>query len=243
MSILKRRKRNPKTLPFGVQGFFTETEDGKQLEVWHMPVADESVRLPYIGMVFHGNAGSLENFFLMQLWFEELGIPSYSFDYRGFGKSSGWPSEKGLEKDSDAFWKFVTERENADASKIILCAFSLGSPFAARIAAKHHPKLLVLTAPFLSVAEVMQESYLLRCLRPFAWNKLPTNEYVAKLETTDLILAHGTNDNIISEHHSAELAKLYRGSGRVELIRPPYGHNDLFYRGWEPLTNAVKRFL
>lgn len=241
LSLFRGRTRRPKSLPFGVESQFIESEDGCRLELWRL-AAEHPER--YVALVFHGNAGSLENFFLMQLWFQEHNITSYGFDYRGFGLSSGWPNERGLERDSDAVWRYLTEREKLDPSQIIVCGFSVGGAFAARIASIHQPRLLMLVSAFTSVAAVLREHPLLKVLAWSCWNRLPTERYVAELRNTSLLLMHGGRDPIIRCHHTEQLAKRYTGSGGVEaVIIPDARHNDVFFAGRHQLGLAMQRML
>lgn len=240
LSLFRGRERKPRSLPQGVESTFITTDDGCRLEVWYLPAEAPSCPLPYVGVIFHGNAGSLENFFLMQLWFQELNIPSYSFDFRGFGHSSGWPSERGLERDSDAVWRYVLEREQIDPSRIIVCGFSVGGAPASRIAALHQPRLLILVSSFTSVLHLLREHPLLKYLARFCWSKLPTVDNIAALKQTSLLLLHGENDTIIPAYHSSALQAAYTGSAKCELILlPNAGHNDVFFVGRKQLAAAT----
>lgn len=88
--------------PLGVESYSVTTEDGNRIEVWAMECnTGMNTRLapngkPYIALIFHGNAAPMGNFILLQLWAAEQGIKSYTFDYRGYGNSTGWPSERGI---------------------------------------------------------------------------------------------------------------------------------------------------
>ena len=241
LSLCRGRTRRIKSLPYGVESQFIDTADGCRLELWRLPAENPK---PYIALVFHGNAGSLENFFLMQLWFQEQDITSYGFDYRGFGHSSGWPNERGLERDSDAVWNYLLTREKIDPSRIILCGFSVGGAPAARIASLHAPKLLILVSAFTSVTTVLREHPLLKLLSACCWNRLPTERYVSALDTTGLLLMHGELDSVIPKHHSDRLAESYTGSGGIEkLVIPSAGHNDVFFAGRHALSAAMKRMI
>src|SRR5690606_31161327 len=111
------------SLPPGVESVFVKTPDEKQLEVWRLAVAESR----YVAIVFHGNAGDVENFFVFQQYLQTLGITSYGFDYRGFGKSSGWPSEEGLYIGSDTVIDYVLDKEGVDPDSLILVGVSIGS--------------------------------------------------------------------------------------------------------------------
>jgi fermentation-respiration switch protein FrsA (DUF1100 family) len=243
-SLLTSPIRDPRTLPSGVESTFITTSDNKRIEVWRLAPEDDVEVQPYVGLVFHGNAGTLENFFLMQLWFQEQGITSYSFDYRGFGKSSGWPNEKGIYLDSDAFWQYVVEREQVSASRIIVCGFSVGGAPAARIAAAHNVKLLVLVSAFTNISDMIKGQWLLRPLEAFAWNKMPTIEFVQALKDTSLLLLHGEKDSIVPHHHSLRLEQAYRGSGgKLRLSTPEGDHNNVFFMERKRLAEGVRDLL
>lgn len=230
-SLLRGRIRDPKTLPRGVESVFVTTEDGKSLEVWRLPADPlESSRFPYCAIIFHGNGASLENFFAVQLWFSSLGITSYSFDYRGFGKSSGWPSEKGINRDSDAVWQYVAERESLPANRLIVFGMSVGGAPAARIASIHQPKVLILVSTFTDLKQVVREQFLVGFLAPFVWYAMRTIDYVRELGQTHLILAHGEKDRLIRPYHSEKLLEAYKGSdvpARITTLVP--GHNSTFF--------------
>ncbi|MCB0325859.1 MAG: alpha/beta hydrolase [Bdellovibrionales bacterium] len=229
MSLHRRPVRDPKTLPTEIESTFITTLDGKKLEVWRL-AADDAEAKPYVGIVFHGNGGSLEAFLLTQLWFQELGITSYGFDYRGFGRSTGWPNEAGVYRDCDAVYKYVTERESVSPAELVVLGISVGGPFAARIAGLHKPKLLILVSTFSSIQHLVRQLPLIRHFRRLCWYKLPTIEYVGELDDTNLLLLHGERDRTISSTHSIALQQAYRGTGKVKLLLSPHAdHNNVFY--------------
>lgn len=239
-SIFNRRTRDASTLHPGMESSFIETADGKSIEVWRLPCTEAPPVPPYVGVVFHGNGGSLENFLFPQLWFQELGLTSYGFDYRGFGKSSGWPSEEGLYLDSDAVWRYIMEREKIDPKCIVVCGISLGGAPAARIASKHKVKALILVSAFTGIKQVIKEQSLIGLLAPFVWYKFPTIDYVRGLKDTQLILACGGGDEIVHSSHAQELADAYAGTGKVKhLICESAGHNATFFALKRELAAAL----
>ena len=138
-SLLPRSLQRPTVVPPRVKSSFIETEDGKRLEVWRLPAAEGVPPAPNVGLVFHGNGDSLDGFFFLQQWFSKLGMVSYGFDYRGYGRSSGWPSELGLVRDADAVWDYVITQERAEPSQMVVFGYSIGAAPAARIASLHDP--------------------------------------------------------------------------------------------------------
>jgi len=231
-ALFTSKKRLPNTLPLGVESFFIDTSDGKKLEVWRLPALDppkdESLK-GKTAIIFHGNGDSLSNFFDMQLWLKDLGITSYGFDYRGFGKSSGWPSEKGLYKDAEAVWDFALKKENTTKDNAIVIGLSLGGAPAAYIAEKEEIPVLILFSAFTSIVDRAKEMLLFRYFTPFIWSKLPTKKYVSKLKNTCLIVSHGKKDRVVPFHHGEEIRDAYKGSKRVFWVPSEYTmHNDNF---------------
>ena len=224
--LSQRRKQTPPN----VESLFIKSSDGVNLEVWHHTIEDGVATKPYIALICHGNGGPVEAFLFIQMWLAEQGIPSYSFDYRGFGRSGGWPSEKGIYRDSDAVWEYVRERENIKPENIIVVGISVGSAPAARIAATHHPKLLMLISAFKDLRSTVRAQPIFGLLAPFVWSKFPTMKWVQELDHTHLLIAHGLKDNIVPAFHSEELEKAYSGSGElIRLTSEIAGHNMTFY--------------
>ena len=221
--------RNKKTPPQVISQFI-KSKDGTTLEVWRYQPEEKTDLSDYVAIIFHGNGSPLENFIFIQMWLAELGIPSYNFDYRGYGRSSGWPSEKGIYLDSDAIWEHVMVQEGVDASRVVIVGISVGGAPAARVAAQHSPKLLLLSSAFTDLRSTVRAQPILGILWPFVWHKFSTIEYVSRLGKTDLILAHGTRDKIVPCKHSKELESAYKGTGQVRrLISDVAGHNLVFY--------------
>jgi hypothetical protein len=217
-------------LPSGVESIFVTTDDGKRLELWRLPGDPYEEKRDFVALVFHGNGGSLESFIALQLWFSYLGITSYGIDYRGFGRSSGWPSEEGLTADSDAFWRYVSEREGLSASRTIVLGYSVGGPMAARLASKISANTLLLISTFSDLRSVVKSKRILGYLSRFLWYRLATYESVAELKSTNLILAHGGQDTVVDVSHLDVLANSYRGSGSLrKVLAEGSGHNDTFF--------------
>lgn len=242
--LLSSKNRDPQSLPRGVESIFVKTEDNELVETWRLPANGESSLNEHVAIIFHGNGGSVEMFFGIQQWFSSLGITSYHLDYRGYGKSSGWPSEKGIYNDADALWNMVREREKIGPEKIIIFGQSIGCGPATEIAKRYQPALLVLNSPYISIPELARERWLTRYLTKFLWYTFPTQENISKLATTNLIVAHGKSDNIIPLRHGESVAQSYQGKGSLETIFHEYAsHNNLFFLAREKLAEAILKLI
>ena len=81
------------------------TDDQVSLDGWFVPAVDQR------GVVLfcHGNAGNISHRLDSIKLFHRLGLSVLIFDYRGYGRSEGVPSEEGTYRDAEAAWRFLTE--------------------------------------------------------------------------------------------------------------------------------------
>ena len=89
---------------------------------------------------------------LRDLW--SLGYNVMAFDYRGFGRSSGTPSERGLYADAAAAYGFLLQEKTVNASRVILAGRSLGASIALELATRVHSAGVLLFSPIDSVPAV-----------------------------------------------------------------------------------------
>lgn len=131
--------------------------DGHELHGWYLPGPDERVVL-----WMHGNAGNISDRLDQAVRMKEaLGVTSFMFDYRGYGQSSGRPTEKGLYSDAEAAYTWLLREKAVDPGDIILYGHSLGSAVAVDLAlgAGSGAAALVLESPFTSAARMARHLY------------------------------------------------------------------------------------
>ncbi|MDD2942942.1 MAG: alpha/beta fold hydrolase [bacterium] len=228
--------------PLEAESIFISTEDNKSIELWRIGPDADTEELPYVAVIFHGNGASMKGFLAIQLWLSSLGIISYGFDYRGFGNSTGWPSERGLELDSDAVWKYITTRENILPEQMIVLGISIGGALAARIASLHEPKVLILVSAFTNLRQAVVDYFPMGIFAPLLKYRLPTIDYVGKLKNAHLITAHGERDRIVRPYHTEKIMSAYHGSGTaIRITRDVPGHNSIFFSARHEIAEALKK--
>src|SRR3989475_3598907 len=130
-----------------------DTADGERVIVWHVPPrADKPVVL-----YFHGNGGSLRGRVDRFRALTADGTGLVALSYRGYGGSSGAPTEAGLVNDALAAYAFTRARYPAE--RIVLWGESLGTGVAVALAAQQPVGHLILQSPFTSAADVGAQSY------------------------------------------------------------------------------------
>jgi fermentation-respiration switch protein FrsA (DUF1100 family) len=207
------------------------TADGERVIVWHVPPREEQPVFLY----FHGNGGSLR-------WRDERfraliadGSGLVALSYRGYGGSSGRPTERGLIEDAAAAHAFAIVRYPDE--RIVLWGESLGSALALALAAEKPVGSLVLEAPFTSAADVGARHYWFVPVRLFMKDQFRSDLRAGKVMAPVLVV-HGESDAVVPIMLGERLYGLIQAPKRFVRVAGA-GHNDLGARAVE----AAKRFI
>ena len=119
------------------------------------------------------------------------------FDYRGYGKSEGEPSEKGICEDGDAAAQWLAKRAGVKTSDLTLAAHSLGTGVAVDVGVKHQVKTLLLMSPFAEMPDAAA-AVLVRARAAPHEKPLRVREKNPSLQRHNLI-AHGDYDNVVPQ--------------------------------------------
>ncbi|MGH1537920.1 MAG: alpha/beta hydrolase [Gammaproteobacteria bacterium] len=188
------------------------TEDYEHIHAWFIPAKTPATKTV---LFFHGNAGNISHRLETIKIYNNLGFNFLIFDYRGFGISTGKPSEQGTYLDADAAWLYLTKQKNLTAKDIIIAGRSLGGGVATELAKKVQPAMLILESTFTSMPEVSALHY------PF----MPTN----------LIVKHRYNTN--KKLKDIDCPKVFVHSKEDEVI--PFEQSQRNYA----MANKPKRFI
>lgn len=201
-----------------------ETEDGERLHGWW--IGARSVPIGHL-LLCHGNAGNLGERVLHARLLTEAGFDVLLFDYRGYGRSSGNPTEAGTYRDARAARATLLRRPGVDGSRV----FYLGESLGGALALACPPAGLVLQSTFTSVRAMARLHYPLvpPGLIPDAY---PSLRRVRELAAPLLVL-HGESDAIVPPAHGRAIFQAAPGPKRMYVF-PEAGHNDLV-----PLAGAT----
>lgn len=218
------------------------TVDGETLHGWFVPALAKGVQGVERGTVlfFHGNAGNISHRMEYLLMFHRLGYDTFIFDYRGYGQSSGSPSESGTNLDAEAAWRYLTETKGIPPARIVLFGESLGGAVAAWLAARQKPAVLVLASVFTSVPDMAAKIYPflpVRLLSRFDYNTLG---YLRSI-TCPVFVAHSPQDEIVPLEHGR---MLYQAAPEPkQFLELQGGHNDGFIFMRETWVKALGGFI
>ena len=144
---------NPPGLVFEDAWF--NAADGTELHGWFVPCENPRA----VALFLHGNAGNMTHRDDMLRELHRLGVAVLAFDYRGYGRSEGSPTEAGILADGRAARKWLAERAGIPESEIVLMGESLGGAVAVQLAAEAPARGLVLENVFCSLPDVAAFHY------------------------------------------------------------------------------------
>lgn len=174
-------------------------------------------------LYFHGNRGNLERWGNYAPELVRHGYDVVMVDYRGYGKSTGKPSEETLYRDADAVYDWV--RAHLVQGKLVLYGRSLGSAVASHLAMHVPHDLLILETPFDELRGVMNPYF------DSAARLLPLRHEFSNYENLEsvksrVIILHGTEDAVVPLRSAERLKPLLRSADDFIII-PKGTHRNL----------------
>jgi fermentation-respiration switch protein FrsA (DUF1100 family) len=201
-----------------------QTDDGQRLHGWSV-----RAQAPSRGqiLVFHGNGGNISDRVAHASLLARAGFDVALFDYRGYGRSTGKPSEEGTYVDARAVLRTLF-RTGVDPASLIYLGESLGGAIALALALESPPRGLILQSAFTSVRDVARRHY------PFIPTVAIPDAYPSLRRIPNLrvplLVIHGDRDPIVPASHGRALFEAAPEPKRLEVF-PGLGHNDLLLAG------------
>ncbi len=212
------------------------TDDGETLHAWWIPAEDARGAVLFC----HGNAGNISHRLESAAVFHRLGLSVLLFDYRGYGQSTGTPSEQGLYRDGEAAWHHLTRTRGVDPQHVVLFGRSLGSAVAASVADEHPAGAVILESAFTSVPDVAAHHYPFLPVRLLARIRFDTLRRLGGIRTP-LLVIHSPDDEIIPFAHGR---RLFEAAGPDKaFLEIEGGHNDGFFVTGPRYEREIDTFL
>lgn len=213
-------------------------KDGTLLHGWFFPHPQ-----PIVSMLFcHGNAGNISHRLENVQLLVNAGFQVFLFDYRGYGRSQGNPSEGGLALDADAAWAHLRERAGSDGAPLVIFGRSLGGAVAIQLAT-HAEKAdaLIIESSFTSLWGMVR--HVLGGLLGVdqLGDGYPSQDRIRRVHMP-LLVIHGEED---------ELIPIAQGHALFEAANPPKswypipgaGHNDTVDVGGVDYLERIVKFV
>ena len=215
--------------------------DGTKLHGWHVPGESRTTLL-----WLHGNAGNIshrvDNIAMLR---RNTGLGVFIIDYRGYGRSEGKPSEKGLYMDAEAAFEHLTSDLGLDpVEDIVLFGRSLGAGVAVEMATRHRVRGVVLESGFTSVREMSNASGMGALSILFLPMIDARYNSLSKIGSalSPVMVVHGDRDDIVP-FRMAE--KLFAAAPEPKRFYPIPGasHNDTYVAGGDAYFEALREFV
>jgi fermentation-respiration switch protein FrsA (DUF1100 family) len=213
------------------------TADGERLRAWHLPRADAVAPVIY----FHGNGGNLSVWSDVLVGIVQRGYEVVAVDYRGFGLSTGTPSEQGLYRDVDATLTFVNSGLRRRDVPVIYWGRSIGTVMASYAASRQTPDGVILEAGFPDARSIFAGNPVMLALTMFASYRFPAAQWMSSVTAPALVI-HGDHDSVIAHSLGRKLYESLPGPKRFVTI-PGGDHNDPEPPDAELYWGAVQDFV
>ena len=213
------------------------TSDGERIAAWQLEPPQPRADIVY----FHGNGGNLSAWLPVLVALHRLDYRVLAVDYRGYGLSTGSPTEEGVYRDAEAAVR------HADATRtpgrpLVFWGRSLGAAVAASATRVVMPEGLVLESGFPDKASIVRRQPVLRLLNAFASYRFATVEMLRGFPRPVLVM-HGDADTIIPFALGRELFDGLAGPKRFVALRGA-DHNDFFDQDdrtyWTPVSQFIE---
>lgn len=249
---LKRPECNPigyrdpgeRNIPF--EDVYFTAKDGVRLHAWLLK--QKELDAPTV-LFFHGNAGNMgmrmDN---LEEIYRKVKANVFILSYRGYGRSEGVPSEKGLEYDAQATLEYL-RNSNIDLGKVFIFGRSLGGAVAILVAFKFSRILkvrgLILENTFTSMGKIVD--HVLPGSKYFKWfilrNYWPSEERIGLIDAPILFVSGG-RDRLIPPSHMVELRDKAKLAKFVEWKLVENGdHNDTWEKAGNLYVIWIRQFI
>lgn len=172
-----------------------QADEGVVLHGWWIPAAQAEDQAPVI-IFFHGNAGNISHRLSTIQLLRDLGVTTCIFDYRGYGRSTGTPTEAGVYADAQAVYRHCREVRRVAPDRILLFGRSLGGAVAIDLATQVPIAGLIVEGTFTHAADMARQMPLGWFLKKWIQTKFDNLEKVRTLALPKLFI-HGTADQVV----------------------------------------------
>jgi uncharacterized protein len=209
----------PRDFDLAYEAGTVATSDGQRLTTWALAAPAPRAVILY----FHGNGGNLSVWAPILAGIARQGYVLHAFDYRGYGTSTGRPTEAGLYRDVEAIVGDF-QRRARPAVPIVYWGRSLGVAMAACAAGLHAPDGLILESGFPDVPSLVRSNPVTALLAPFSSYRFPAVRFLADVTVPKLVM-HADRDTVIPFAQGRALFDRLRAPRQFFTIRGG-DHND-----------------
>jgi fermentation-respiration switch protein FrsA (DUF1100 family) len=227
----------PSDFGLSCRDIYLTTSDSERLHGWYFNQYPDK---PVI-LFCHGNAGNISHRLEYISMLLDTGVNVFIFDYRGYGKSSGRPSEKGIYTDALCAYDYLVNEEKINPNDIFLLGRSLGVAAALEVAQNRKARAIILENGFLSVRHMARYMGIFRLVAPLLPANYNSLEKIKHITIPKLIMC-SENDEVVP---SIMGRKLFKAAGEPKYFYEikGAGHNDTNVTGGKEYQNKIIEFI
>jgi uncharacterized protein len=220
-----------------LQDVWFQASDHTKLFGWYVESAPSAPVLLWC----HGNAGNIIHRLENLASLVQIGLSVFLFDYRGYGRSRGTPTEDGLYQDALGAYRYLLDSKRIRAERLVLFGRSLGAAVAGDLASRHKAAGLILESCFPSVEAVARAFYFGLPAHWLLGARYDLVERLPKIKMPILVI-HGERDTIIPIEFGR---KVFEAAPQPKMFYPVPGadHNDLTFVGGRAYFQRLKQFV
>ena len=215
--------------------------DGVTLHGWFAHAQNSSDDAPRTLLFFHGNAGNITHRTTNIASLIQLGVNVFIFDYRGYGKSEGKPSESGLYTDAEAAYEYVRSRNDVVQDRIVFFGRSLGGAVAVELATRKFCEKLILESTFTSIKDMTKEMFGMFPIHYLVRTKYDSMTKIKNIHVP-LLSLHGNRDTIVPFEQGK---RLFMAANEPKSFYEIKGadHNDTYEIGGNAYFIRLSKFI
>jgi fermentation-respiration switch protein FrsA (DUF1100 family) len=244
-NVADLREREGEVFPH-IEDCYFKTSDGVRLHGWfcvpHRKTRDGSIPVEseMVLLWFHGNAGNISYRYDMIRAMMKLPVRVFIIDYRGYGRSEGTPSERGLYLDARAAWDYLVNERGISPERVIIFGKSLGSAPAVDLAAQVEPAGLIVQSGFTSARE-MAAAVLPFFPRALLQTKMDSIAKISRVRCRKLFI-HSRADEVVPFKLGY---RLYQAAPEPKQFYEVEGapHNSTYVVGGARYLDALRKFI
>lgn len=210
--------------------------DGTKLHGWFLPGKPGAATLLFC----HGNGGNIGHRVQKLRVLSGLGVSIFIFDYAGYGRSAGRPSEKATYRDAVAAYDYLTQERGISPAEIVLYGESLGTAIAVELATRKSTRAMVLESPFTSTIAMGQRLLPWLPVRAMVTYRYDTLSKIPQLELP-LLIMHSRADEVIPFDMGQAVYDAARS--KKTFFELQGGHNDGYEVTGAGYAEAIGQFL
>lgn len=231
----------PGTLRLDYEEAMFQTRDGNPLHGWFIPASHGPFAARSLILLFcHGNAGNISHRMDKAHIFHQLGLGVFLFDYRGYGRSPGKPSEEGTYQDAEAAYQWLTHHKNIPANHLVLYGESLGGAIAMETTLRQPCHAVILESAFTSTQDMGERFFPRLIVRWVVHYHYDSLSKISRVKVPILLL-HSRHDEIVPFSMGERLYQAAHEPKQFVELRG--SHNEGFLESADIYPRAIQGFL